>query len=108
MLSNEVFKVCEHTFMEDFLNLTYDPFICSFCVSLVLTIGLAYICNRFTVNAYSYITTRPSSNIIKSEYQWNANRKKSQHPILLWIMKCVRRKESPGEDPDHHISAVFN
>lgn len=107
MLSNEDVKVSEHNIMEYLLNLTYDPVICSFYVSIVLTIGIAYIWNHFIVKPYSYITTEPTTEGLNSLHRMSGNRKKSHNPTIIWIMKCVRRKESPNEDPDHHLSVVL-
>ncbi|MGE6259623.1 hypothetical protein ACQKCU_17325 [Heyndrickxia sporothermodurans] len=92
--------------MEYILNLTYDPVICSIYVSIVLTIGLAYIWNHFIVKPYSYITAEPATERLNHSHHWLSHQKQVQHPLMIWIIKCVRRKESSNEDPDHHLSTA--
>ncbi|QQZ11162.1 hypothetical protein [Heyndrickxia vini] len=108
MLSNEVVKVRDEKLMEYLLNLTYDPVVCSFYVSILLTIGLAYIWNHFIVKPYSYIATEASAEELINPQQRLIHRLKIQHLLIIWIMKCVRRKDSPNEDPDHHLSVDFS
>ncbi|GIN40458.1 hypothetical protein MHI39_11530 [Heyndrickxia sp. FSL K6-6286] len=97
----------EYMVMEYLFNLIYDPVICSFYVSILLTIGLAYIWNHFIVNPYSCITTEPTATRITSSQQWLRDCKIIQNNFILWIIKCIRRKESPNEDPDHHLSVTL-
>ena len=92
--------------MEYLINLTYDPFICSFSVSLILSIGLAFIWNRFRIHSYSYVYDKPAEIAISAEYTIDCENEKMQNPIMMWIIKFVRRKESSQDESDHHLSVI--
>lgn len=92
--------------MEYLINLTYDPFICSVSVSLILTIGLACIWNKFRIQSCSYLSERPAGILIRLEYPLEFTNEKTQNPLMTWIIKYVRRKESSKDDSDHHLSVI--
>ncbi|MED1201553.1 hypothetical protein [Heyndrickxia acidicola] len=93
--------------MQYILDFTNDPLICSFYVSIILAIGLAYICNRFIFKPSSYLYTNPSSLMINGEKKKDLQKSPNHHPIILWIIQCVRRKDCPQEDPAHLVSIII-
>ncbi|KQL53845.1 hypothetical protein AN964_10275 [Heyndrickxia shackletonii] len=92
--------------MEYLINLTYDPFICSVSVSLILTIGLACIWNKFRIQSCSYLSEKPTEILINLDYPFESTNDKIQNPLMTWIIKYVRRKESSKDDSDHHLSII--
>ncbi|PKR82633.1 hypothetical protein CWO92_23280 [Heyndrickxia camelliae] len=92
--------------MEYLINLTYDPFICSLSVSLILTIGLACIWHKFRIQSYSYFSEGQTNIEISLESPLESANERIQNPIIKWILKYVRLKESAKDDSDHHLSVI--
>ncbi|MGV3466491.1 MAG: hypothetical protein ACO1OT_14505 [Heyndrickxia sp.] len=92
--------------MEYLINLTYDPFICSLSVSLILTIGLACIWNKFRIQSYSYLSEGQAKLSLSLEYPFESTNEIIQNPLKRWILKYVRHKESSKDDSDHHLSVI--
>jgi len=92
--------------MEYLFNLTYDPFICSLSVSLILTIGLACLWNKFRIQSYSYLSEGQAKIAFSLEYPLESANEIILNPLIIWILKYVRHKESSKDDSDHHLSGI--
>ena len=55
----------------------------------------------------STFQTRTEWNIQVKNLSLQMKKQLNSCPVILWMIKSIRKKEGPGDEPDHYISPNF-
>ncbi|RLQ95418.1 hypothetical protein [Falsibacillus albus] len=95
--------------MDYLFELTSDPVVYSFYVSIIFSFTVFKTWRWFIDQPITQDGVRPTvSGSFKSESKTENLKSTVYTPVIMWILKTVKRKERPNDDQDDHLLLLYS